>query len=165
MMFEKETANIKRNAQIGLWGSVGVTILAAAFTFTPWKFYQSVYTAKWMLIVGSVLTVLTVSMSLLVVRKQIPRLRQAPKLETKIIGYAQHIRSLYLSVLTIVVILCLMTVLSSQNVLLMLTMITVLMLFLAYPNIYKMKVDLGLTDEEMKMLFGERYIAETRHED
>jgi hypothetical protein len=39
-------------------------------------------------------------------------------------------------------------------------MISVLTLFLAYPNIYRIKVELGLTDEEMKQLFGDRYICE-----
>ena len=51
-------------------------------------------------------------------------------------------------------------VLSAQNILLMLAMLATLMLFLAYPNMYRMKVELGLTDEEMKSLYGDRYIAE-----
>ena len=55
-----------------------------------------------------------------------------------------------------------MTVVSSQNVLLMLAMVTVLMLILAYPNIYKVKVDLGLTDEEMTSLYGDQYMAEQK---
>ena len=52
------------------------------------------------------------------------------------------------------------TVLSAQNVLLMLAMVATLMLILAYPNIYRIKVELGLTDEEMKSLYGDQYIAD-----
>ena len=60
----------------------------------------------------------------------------------------------------VVFIICLFMVLSNQKVLLMLAMVSVLTLFLTYPNIYRIKVELGLTDEEMKTLFGDRYICE-----
>lgn len=163
-MYESETKKIKRSAQLGLWGSVAVVILASVFLYaSPWRFSaQSEYTRHWMLVVGSVLAVLSLSMALLVIRKQVPRLRQADGLETKLTGYANHIRSLFLSILTVVVILCLMTVVSGQNVLLMLAMVTVLMLILAYPNIYKVKVDLGLTDEEMSSIYGDLYVVEKK---
>ena len=154
---------IRRSANIGLWGSVGVVILAAFYQLvSPWRFYPSQYTARWMLIVGSILAVLAMSMSLLVIRKQIPSLRQADTLDQKLGGYAQHIRSLYISMLVVVTLICVFMVLSAQNVLLMLAMVATLMLFLAYPNIYRMKVELGLTDEEMKSLFGDRYISDTK---
>lgn len=154
---------IRRSANIGLWGSVGVVILAAFYQIvSPWRFYPSQYTARWMLIVGGILAVLAMSMSLLVIRKQIPSLRQADTLDQKLGGYAQHIRSLYISMLVVVTLICVFMVLSAQNVLLMLAMVATLMLFLAYPNIYRMKVELGLTDEEMKALFGDRYIPDTK---
>lgn len=166
-MYESETKKIKRSAQLGLWGSVAVVILASVFLYaSPWRFSaQSEYTRHWMLVVGSVLAVLSLSMALLVIRKQVPRLRQTEGLEAKLTGYANHIRSLFLSILTVVVILCLMTVVSGQNVLLMLAMVTVLMLILAYPNIYKVKVDLGLTDEEMSSIYGDLYVVEKKDEE
>ena len=68
-------------------------------------------------------------------------------------------RSLYTTMLAVVVVLCAFTILSARNVLLMLAIVSVLVLFLNYPNIYRMKVDLGLTDEEMKNLFGDKYIG------
>ena len=105
---------------------------------------------------------MALSMSLLVIRKQIPSLRQADTLGQKLSGYAQHIRSLYISMLLVVALICTFMVLSAQNVLLMLAMVATLMLFLAYPNIYRMKVELGLTDEEMKALFGDSYIPDTK---
>lgn len=154
---------IRRSAAIGLWGSVGVVILAALYHFvSPYRFYPSQYTARWILVAGSVLAVLAMSMSLLVIRKQIPALRQADTLEAKLSGYAQHIRSLYVSMLVVVTLICCFMVLSAQNVLLMLAMVATLMLFLAYPNIYRIKIELGLTDEEMKTLFGDRYIPDTK---
>ena len=165
-MFKKETDKIKRNAQLGLWGSAVVVILTSLFLYaSPWRFpAQSDYVNRWMLVAGSVLAVLSLSMALLVIRKQVPRLRQTEGLQAKLAGYAGHIHSLYFSILAVVVVLCAMTLISNQNVLLMLAMVTVLMLILAYPNIYKVKVDLGLSDEEMSSLYGDRYIGEQKDE-
>lgn len=165
-MFKKETDKIKRNAQLGLWGSAAVVILTSLFLYaSPWRFpAQSDYVNRWMLVAGSVLAVLSLSMALLVIRKQVPRLRQTEGLQAKLAGYAGHIHSLYFSILAVVVVLCVMTLISNQNVLLMLAMVTVLMLILAYPNIYKVKVDLGLSDEEMSSLYGDRYIGEQKDE-
>lgn len=162
---EKYIKTTQRASRTGLWGSVAVVIAAAVFHFaSPYRFYPSAHTARWMLVAGSVLAVLSLSMALLVIRKQIPTLRQAEALETKLAGYAQHIRSLYLTMLAVVVLIVAFMVLSAQNILLMLAMLTTLMLFLAYPNMYRMKVELGLTDEDMKSLFGDRYIADTQDE-
>lgn len=155
---------IQRSSRIGLWGSVAAVLLTVVFIYaSPYRFYQSDYTARWMLIAGSVLAVLAVSMTLLTVRRQVPLLRQTEGLEPKLKGYAAHVRSLYLTMLAVVVLLCLFTVLSGRNVLLMLILVTTLVLFLNYPNMYKMKVDLGLTDDEMRSLFGDRYISGGDH--
>lgn len=160
-MYETEIKKIRRSAQTGLWGSVAVVILASFFLYvSPVHFTQTDHTARWMLIAGSVLAVLAVSMALLTIRKQIPRLRQTESLEQKLTGYAAHIRSLYLTMFAVVFIICLFMVLSGNTVLLMLAMVSSLTLVLAYPNIYRIKVELGLTDEEMKQLFGDRYICE-----
>ena len=156
------TKEIKRYSSVGLWGSVAVVILTAAFVMSPWTLRQTTYINRWMLIAGSVLAVLAMSMTLLVVRRQVPCLRQAETLEAKLQGYAAHVKSVFMSMLAVICLLGLMTILSGQSVLLMLSMVTVLTLFLAYPNIYKVKVDLGLTDEEMKSLYGDRYICEER---
>lgn len=156
----KYTTSIRRSASIGLWGSAAAVILTALFHFvSPYRFYPSQHTSRWMLIAGAVLAVLALSMALMVIRKQIPALRQNESLEAKLSGYAGHIRSLYITMLAVVVLICLFTVLSAQNVLLMLAMVSTLMLILAYPNIYRVKVDLGLTDDEMRNLYGDKYIT------
>lgn len=155
----KYITDIERYSKLGLWGSVGLTLATALFVWLcPWHFLQNASVGRWMLISGSILAVLAVSMALLVIRKRIPQLRQADSLETKLSGYAQHVRTLYLSMLGVVALLCLLTVLCGLSVLLMLTIVTTLMLFPAYPNLYKVKVDLGLTADEMRSLYGERYI-------
>lgn len=162
---EKYIKTIRRSANTGLWVSVAVVILSAFYTLVSrYRFYPSQYTARWMLVAGSVLAVLAVSMALLVIRKRIPALRQAESLEAKLAGYAQHIRSLYMTMMVVVALICIFMVLSAQNVLLMLAMVATLMLFLSYPNIYRMKVELGLQNDEMKMLFGDRYIPDDKED-
>lgn len=155
----KHIKTIQRASRIGLWGSMAAVVLTVLFIYlSPYRFYPSGYTARWMLVAGSVLAVLAVSMTLLTVRRQVPRLRQTEELEAKLAGYAAHVRSLFYTMLVVVVLLCAFTLLSAHSVLLMLAIDSVLVLFLNYPNIYRIKVDLGLGDEEMKNLFGERYI-------
>ncbi|MBR1766182.1 MAG: hypothetical protein IJ745_03965 [Bacteroidales bacterium] len=164
-MYKEETNRIKRSAQWGLWGSVAAAIAASLFLYAGrWEFLpQSEYVTRWMLVAGCVLAVLSVSMVLLVLRKRIPNLKYKEEgLQAKLAGYGDLIRSVYMTVLGEVVFLCVLTVLSAQTVLLMLAMVSVLTLVLAYPNIYKVKVDLGLTDEEMKSLYGDQYIAESK---
>ncbi len=161
--YESEIKKIRRYSQTGLWGSVGVGILATFFLYvSPVHFTQTSQVTRWMLIAGSVLAVLAVSMALLTIRKQIPRLRQTEDIGQKLTGYAAHIRSLYLTMFAVVFIICLFMVLSGQKVLLMLVLVSVLTLFMAYPNIYRIKVELGLSDDEMKQLFGDNYICEER---
>ncbi|MBP5527154.1 MAG: hypothetical protein J6X79_01725 [Bacteroidales bacterium] len=156
----KHVKNIQRTSRIGLWGSVTAVLLTVVFIYaSPWRFYPSAYTSGWMLSAGAVLAVLAVSMTLLSVRRRIPQLRQSEDEETKLAGYEAHVRSLYTTMLAVVVVLCAFTILSARNVLLMLAIVSVLVLFLNYPNIYRIKVDLGLTDEEMKNLFGDKYIG------
>lgn len=156
----KYIKTIQRASRIGLWGSVGVVILTVVFIYASrYRFYPSEYTARWMVIAGTVLAVLAVSMTLLTVRRQVPRMRQLERLEEKLQSYASHVRSLYMTMLAVVLLLCALTLFSAHNVLLMLAMVCTLVLFLNYPNIYRIKVDLGLTDDEMRALFGDRYIS------
>ncbi|MGX8712435.1 MAG: hypothetical protein ACSW8I_01960 [bacterium] len=166
-MYEKEKKTMNRMSQTGLWGSVIAVILTGLFLYaSPWRFSpQTDYVSRWMLMTGSILAVLALCMALLVIRKRVPQLRQSDTLEAKLVGYSSHVRSLYLGIFAVVIILCVMMLLSGQTVLLMLAIVTVMLLFLAYPNMYKVKVDLGLSDEEMQQLYGDRYIVENKNEE
>ena len=144
---------IRRSANIGLYGSVGVAILTVAFHFLPWQFNQSAIVIRWMLIAGSVLAVLAVVMVLLMIRKTTPRIRQMESLDEKLKAYTEYISNLYYGTLSIVVMECLLIVLMGDTSLLMVTLILVLLLFLSYPNMYKIKSDLGLLQEEFNALF------------
>ncbi len=154
---------LRRSANWGLYGSIAVILLAVIFHFTPYHVaYQSPQVARWMLIAGTVLAVLAVVMILLTVRKTTPALRQLDSLDDKIKGYHSYITNLYHSTLAIVVIECILITLMSDTALLMVIILMVLVLFICYPNMYKMKHDLGLTDDEMKSLFGDAYIADAK---
>ena len=153
----------RRSANIGLYGSIAVVLIAVIFHFSPYHVaYQSQQVMRWMLIAGTILAVLAVVMMLLTIRKTTPALRQLEKLGDKIQGYQSYITSLFSSTLAIVIIECILIILMSDTSLLMVTILMVLVLFLSYPNMYKMKNDLGLTDDQMKQLFGDEYIMDTQ---
>lgn len=154
---------LRHSANVGLYGSIAVILIAVVFHFMPYHIsYQSPQVARRMLIAGTVLAVLAVVMILLTVRKTTPALRQLDSLDDKIKGYHSYITNLYNSTLAIVVIECILITLMSDTALLMVIILMVLVLFICYPNMYKMKHDLGLTDDEMKSLFGDAYIADAK---
>lgn len=153
---------LRRAANVGLYGSLAAVILTVIFHFSPWTFRQSPVVARWMLVAGIVLAVLAIVMVLMMIRKTTPRIRQLDTLEQKLSAYVTYISNLYFGTLAIVVMECLLIILMGDNSLLMVTMLLVLCLFLAYPNMYKMKNDLGLLEEEMTMLFGDAYIGDAR---
>lgn len=157
---KKEIKKIRRTSGTGLWGSVGMVILTALFHFVlPYRFYPTAITARWMLIAATVLAVLAVSMAVLAVHKNVPALRQAEGLEKKLGGYADHVGQLYIEMLVVVVLVCFFSIISAQNMLLVFAMLCTLVLIMAYPNIYRIQVDLGLTDDEMRSLFGDKFIS------
>ncbi|MBR1799617.1 MAG: hypothetical protein IJ761_06980 [Bacteroidales bacterium] len=160
-MNTKIVKKIRNTAAAGLWTSVGVMLLTVLFYYaSPYKFTLGEYGNKWALVAATVLAVLSVSMVLLTVRKRVPQLRQTDSIDEKLQGYAAHIKSVYVSMAAVVCVVCGCSILSSSNVLIMLGMVCVLVLFLNYPNIYRIKVDLGLDDETMRSLFGENYIPD-----
>ena len=132
---------------------VCVFFTTVAFHFLPWQFNQSAIVMRWMLIAGSALAVLAVVMVLLMIRKTTPRIRQMENLDEKLKAYTEYISNLYYGTLSIVVMECLLIVLMGDTSLLMVTLILVLLLFLSYPNMYKIKSDLGLLQEEFNALF------------
>lgn len=150
---------IKSASSFGLYGSIVVAAIAIAFHFSPYAFYQSSQVHKWMLITGAVLGVLSVAAVLLTFRKSIPQLRQSEApLDNRIKNYSDLIRRIYLSTLAVNVVLSIFVVLSGDATLLMLVLVMVMMLVLSFPNMYKVKADLGLTDEDMTQLYGDQYI-------
>ena len=54
------TKEIKRYSSVGLWGSVAVVILTAAFVMSPWTLRQTTYINRWMLIAGRRLALLRI---------------------------------------------------------------------------------------------------------
>lgn len=157
---------MRRTANWGLYGSIAIVLITVIFHFCPYQIAcQSSSMTRWMLISGAVLAVLAVVTVLMNIRKTTPRLRQLDNVDEKLTGYASFISSIYSTSLAIVLIECVLIVLMSDTSLLMITILLVLVLFLSYPNMYKMKNDLGLTDEEMLTLFGDAYIADPQPAD
>ena len=66
---------IRRSANIGLYGSIGIVLLTVVIHYCPYRVSpQSPEVARWMLISGVVLAVLAIAMSLMTIRKSVPRI-------------------------------------------------------------------------------------------
>lgn len=158
---------IRRPAYTGLIGSVAIALAAICFClFCQYRFYMTDEKQfNIFMIIGVVLSVLDIAAILLVVRKSIPRLRQTDSLDQKLSQYASLVSSMYYGTLFVVLIVSTIVVISNNTRIIMLLLLTVLMLFLLFPNMYKIKADLGLNDEQMKGLFGNDYIPDNRDEE
>lgn len=156
---------IRRTANVGLYGSITVIILTIIFHYCPYEIRQTDQVMKWMLIAGTIMAVLTVVMMLLTIRKTGPQLRSLSSVEEKLKGYSSYISNLYTSTFSVIIIECVLIALMADTSLLMVIILMVLILFLSYPNMYKMKHDIALTDEDMKALYPDDYIADPQPAD
>ena len=159
---EHYTRKISIASHIGLYCSMAVVVATVAVHYFS-KWYVTGLSAgaqNAMLVGGAVLAVLVTVVALLTIRRYTPRLRQLDDTEQKLRLYAGNIARLYYAVLATVVVECTLVLVSGNNILIMITLLLVMMLFLAYPNVYKIKVDLGLDDETMKQLYGDKYIPD-----
>ena len=140
---------IRRTANWGLYGSIAVVLVAVIFHFSPWHItYQSAQVSRWMLISGAIILVGAVVLHPQGLAIKAPA-QLAQMLEPIMGPAAKYIMGF-----------ALLGAGFSSLPLLMITILLVLLLFLSYPNMYKMKNDLGLTDDEMTSLFGSNYVRD-----
>lgn len=161
----KYIKSIRKAANIGFYGGLILVILTVAEHYTANYLWQRVitvndFTRMLMMMTGLFMSVINIAVILLYLRKNTPRLRQLDAVEDKLKGYASTVKSVYYTTFAVILVLCAFVVLSRENTLIMLLLLLVLLLLLNYPNMYKMKVDLGLNDEQMKELFGDDYISD-----
>ena len=145
---------IRRSANIGLYGSLLICIFVVAEHYLDqyvWvrEITTNEYTRRLFVIVALVLAVGTIAYSLFTMRKNAPKLRQTDGADQKLEGYAKIVVFLVGAVIVI----------THENVLIMLLMLLFVSLVLNYPNMYKIKADTGLNDDEMKEIFGEKYLG------
>lgn len=160
----KHIRKIRTASLVGLYCSMAIVAVVVALNyFSKWR-VTGVNDAmqRSMLVAGAVLAVLVTAVALLTIRRFTPKIRQLDDTEQKLRLYASNISHLYYAVLATVVIECALVIVSGNSILIMVTLLLVMMLFLAYPNMYKIKVDLGLDDETMKQLFGDKYVSEKK---
>lgn len=157
--------NIRVWANVGLIGSLVMVVIAILFKYaTKVAFYQSPEVFRTLTIVAAVAVVLQTLFLLTSVRKGVPKLRQKDDVDEKLNGYASMVKTNGLCTMIITALVSGIIILLGNYNLLMLDMLLVLMLFFTYPNMYKIKVDLGLTDDQMSLLFGDQYVPDSEEE-
>ena len=149
---------MRRSANIGLYGSIVVALAVVLFYYiSPLRFYLQASAARMMMLGGVALAVLVVAMALLTINRKPRRLRQIDDIDRRFAEYHSMVSSIYSSCLISNVLLCTIITLCHDNILLMFVLLTTLLLFLSYPNMYKVKADLGLTHEQMHEIYGDAY--------
>ena len=156
---------IRTAANIGLYGSLLLCIATVAEHYLSkyvWvrEITTNDYTRRLFLMVGLVLAVGEIAMALFAMRKQTPRLRQMDTVEEKLTGYRRLVGMVYYTSLVVVLIVSAIIVITHENTMIMLLLLLFVTLVLNYPNMYKMKADMGLLDDEMAELFGSDYIRD-----
>ena len=162
IIMNKYIAKIRRSANIGLYGSILICLCVVVEHYLDkhvWvhEITTNEYTRHLFVVVGLVLAVGTIAYSLFSMRRGVPRLRQTDAVEQKLRGYSTLIRTVYYLTLIVTLFVGAIIIITRENVLIMLLMLLALSLVLCYPNMYKIKADTGLTDDQMKELFGDEY--------
>lgn len=158
---------IRTAANLGLWGTLFFGLLTVAEHYlAEYVWAKTIVTNKYthdlLLYGGWVLVVLVIAIILFTVRRQIPRIRQLDAVEEKLDRYKGMIQTIYYTSLIVSIIICSIIVITHENTLLMLLLLHFFTLALCFPNMYKLKVDCGLNDQDMKDLFGDSYISDNR---
>ena len=159
---DKYIKQIKIASNVGLWTSLAVGLAVVVFVLvSDYRFYMDNRSFQYFMYVGLAAAVLDMAWVLFLVRRRIPQLRQLDSLGSKFKGYAALVRGIYYVTMGVVVVESAIIVLSNNNRLIMFLLLIMLLLFLNFPNIYKIKVDLGLDDAQMRTLFGSDYISDS----
>lgn len=165
-MKEEYLKQIKTASRMGLIGSVLVVAATIAWVWlSKYTFRQTNQVHTAMLVASCVLAIGGMSWMLLSVRRNIPQIRQLDSIEERLRRYCSQVKGMYYGMLCIILVLCMLCVLMGNRNILMLILLVTLTLFMAFPNVYRMKVDLGLTDEQAREMFGDRYIPDPKPEE
>ena len=157
--------SISRIANVGLWGSLFFSALTVALHYLPVRVTIEAVTndaevSHRFMLFGLVVAVAVIAFFLFYLRREIPRVRQKDTVDERLAKYNNIVRTIYVVTLFAVTAVGVIEILTGENALIMLLLLMFIMLMLNYPNMYKMKADMGLNDDEMKSLFGDQYIGD-----
>lgn len=149
---------IRNISLFGLIGSLALVVVAILFKYlSRYAFYQNPQVFQTLTLTASVLVVIDLIVVMSGLRKKTPKLKDAQSLEAKLLGYFGILKATNVLTFVTVLLVSAIIILTGNYNLLMLPMLLVVTLFFTYPNMYKIKVDLDLSDEEMQGLFGDQY--------
>lgn len=156
---------LRRSANIGLYGTLLIVLLTIVEHYLSnyvWvrQIVANEYTRHLLLMVGLIVSVVDIALILFSMRKQMPRLRQLEDIDDRLTRYASIVQNGYLITLFVSLFVAAIVVITHENTLIMLMLLLGLTLMLNYPNMYKIRADLGLLDDDMRRLFGNDYISD-----
>ncbi len=158
-MREQYLKKIKNASRFGLIASLVVVVFTIMWIWvSPYTFRQSDRVVSVMLITVCLLAIANMAMVLLSVRNRFMKIRRLETMDERLQQYSAVVVRNYYVTFFIILVCCGLTILSGNSNLLMLVLVLSLTLFMAFPNMYRMKVDMGLTNEQAKELWGDEYL-------
>lgn len=139
--------------------SIGVALAAILFLqLSNYRFYPDNRTFMIFTYVGLIVVVLAAVALMFFYRKVIPGYRSLSDERQRLESFCKAYNSNYLLAFVSVVATSACVVLSNNTTLIMPLMVLILVLFFMFPNMYKAKQALALSDDFMKEVFGDKYI-------
>ncbi len=158
-MREQYLKKIKSASRFGLIASLVIVALTILWVWlSPYTFRQNDRVVSVILVTVCLLAIADMSMVMLSVRNRFAKIRRLETLEERLQQYSAVVARNYYATFGTILVCCILTILSGNSNLLMLVLILSLTLFMAFPNMYRMKVDMGLSNEQAKELWGDAYI-------
>ncbi len=150
---------IKCASRFGLIASLVVVVFTIMWMWvSPYTFRQSDRVVSMMLIAVCLLAIADMSMVMLSVRNRFAKIRRLETMDERLQQYSAVVARNYYVTFAVILTCSILTILSGYSILLMVVLVLSLSLFMAFPNMYRMKVDMGLTNEQAKELWGDEYI-------
>jgi ABC-type transport system involved in cytochrome bd biosynthesis fused ATPase/permease subunit len=158
---EQYLKQIKIASRFGLIASIVVAAASILWIWlSPYTFRQNDTVHAYMMIAICVLAIATMAVTVLTVRNQFPKTRQLESVEARLQRYSILVGRIYYTTFVSIVLSCAMTILSGDHNMMMLVLVLTLTLFMAFPNMYRMKVDMGLTTAQARELWGDEYLPD-----
>lgn len=146
-------ASIRRTSLAALVVAAVVTAGAIAFhQFCQYRFYQTNEVIRSLGIAASAVAVIALAIALRYMRHHLPRVKELPTVAERLEAYRTFVRTYQLVLMGAAVIEGAIVVLSGNSIFILFSLLTLMLMFVKYPSHYTIKVDLGLTDEQIKAL-------------
>ncbi|MCR4829484.1 MAG: hypothetical protein K5864_08485 [Bacteroidales bacterium] len=163
MSKKKSIKKIRRSAAAGFYGTMLAIVAAITLHYMDDRIIvisATEATQRSLLLIGIVLVIAQWVIYARLYRTTLRDLPQLKQSEQRLSIYAKAVSIFYFCTFVICILLSFIVVFSDNMILLLFPLLLFMLLLMHYPNMYRIKVEAGLDDSEMKELYGNKYYAD-----